>query len=186
MLKTLYIKDMICPRCIRVIEHLLTSLQVKKFTVELGKIQLDENFDEQVLATHLEREGFSIVYDADKIITEQVKNLMVDLCSANKLANLGTTLSFYVSEELNVSYASICESFKKTENRTIEQYWQCLRIEKTKEFLEYNQLSLEEIALQVGYLSQQALSKAFKKATGLSPRGYKKLELGQRKTLDNV
>ncbi len=186
MLKTLYIKDMICPRCIKVIEHLLTSLQVKDFTVELGKIQLDENFDEQVLATHLEQEGFSILYDADKIITERVKNLMIDLCSANRLAKLGTTLSFYLSEELNVSYASIGESFKKTENRSIEQYWQCLRIEKTKELLEYNQLSLEEISLQVGYLSQQALSKAFKKVTGLSPRDYKKLELSQRKTLDNI
>ena len=186
MLKTLYIKGMVCQRCIRVVENLLVSLNITDFTVQLGQVQLTETLDEQAFSTLLKAESFDLLHDQHKIITEGAKTLMIDLCNTTKLADLNTPLSYYLSEQLKIPYAAIGDSFKKTENRSIEQYWQCLRIEKTKELLDYNELSLEEISLQVGYLSQQALSKAFKKVTGISPRDYKKLELSQRKSLDKV
>ncbi len=186
MIYTFYIKDMICPRCIRVVERILIELEVKTSTVELGKITVEEKVDEETLSLLLQQEGFEILKDSSTILTEKVKKLLLDLCHNNKFAALNSTLSYHLADQLNLSYSSICASFKKVENRSVEEYWQLLRIERTKELLEYNEFSLEDISLQVGYGSQQALSKAFKKVTGLSPRAYKNLDIKFRKTYDTV
>jgi AraC-like DNA-binding protein len=60
------------------------------------------------------------------------------------------------------------------------------KIERAKELLIYNELSLKEISWDLGYSSVQHLSTQFKKITGLSPSQFKKLQSVERKPLDQV
>jgi AraC-like DNA-binding protein len=76
--------------------------------------------------------------------------------------------------------------FSAIEGRTIENYFIEQRIEKAKELLVYDQLSLSEIAFQLEYSSVAHLSTQFKKITGLTPTYFKELGTSKRKALDEI
>ena len=76
--------------------------------------------------------------------------------------------------------------FSSIESITIEKYAILQRIEKVKELLMYDEMSLSEIADKIGYSSVQHLSQQFKKITGLTPSQFKQLKENKRKPLDHV
>ena len=96
------------------------------------------------------------------------------------------TMSYIISDELNHEYSSLSSLFSSVEGITIEKYLIHQKIEKAKELLVYDELSLGEIAYQLGYSSGQYLSSQFKKITGLTPSDYKNLGIKSRKTIDSV
>jgi len=59
------------------------------------------------------------------------------------------------------------------------------RIEKVKELIVYDQLSLTGIAFQTGFSSVHHLSALFKRATGLTPSFFKKIGSEKRRSLDS-
>ena len=61
-----------------------------------------------------------------------------------------------------------------------------LKIEKVKELLLYDELTLSEIAFQMNYSSVAYLSNQFKKVTGLTPSHFKQLKLKKRKSLEKL
>jgi YesN/AraC family two-component response regulator len=95
-------------------------------------------------------------------------------------------LSAFITEKLPYDYSYISDLFSSIEGKTIEQYFILQRIEKVKELIVYDQLSLTEISYQTGYSSVHHLSSQFKKITGLSPSHFKKIAGEKRKSLDNV
>lgn len=186
MCEVLFIKNMVCPRCITTIESILGKLKIEEYDVQLGRIEINGHYDEALLKKALYNEGFALLKDSASILIEQIKSLMRELYLENNFQSVNTKLSFYLGEKLNTPYHILSKTYKNYENRSIEDYWLALRIEKTKELLEQKNHSLEEIALQVGYSSQQSLSKIFKQKTGLSPREYKNNQKSLRNTLDTI
>lgn len=72
------------------------------------------------------------------------------------------------------------------EGITIEQYIINQKIEKVKELLMYDELSLSQIALQLGYSSTAHLSTQFKKLTGLTPTQFKQMGMPKKMSLDAI
>ena len=95
-------------------------------------------------------------------------------------------LSEYLSRHLRKDYTYLSNLFSSVENTTIEQYFIQQKIEKVKEWLVYDELSLGEMAFKLGYSSVAHLSNQFKKITGFTPSQFKKLKDHHRKKLDSL
>lgn len=116
--------------------------------------------------------GFELIEDARLLTVEKIKNLIVDLVQ-NESNLLKIKLSVYLSSALLQDYNSISSMFSEVENKTIEQYYIQLKVERVKELLTYNELNLNEIAYKLNYSSVAYLSNQFKKVTGITPSDFK-------------
>lgn len=91
-----------------------------------------------------------------------------------------------MSNELKHDYTYLSNLFSEVEGTTIEKYFIAQKIERVKELLVYDELSLSEIAFRLNYSSVAYLSNQFKKVTGLTPSHFKQIKADKRKPLDKV
>jgi AraC-like DNA-binding protein len=185
---TLYIKNMVCPRCIMVVQSELEKIGFKPISIALGEVVFEKELavsDQEIIAKILQNVGFEIIEDQKKQGVEKVKTLIIDLVQ-NQNSALKNTLSDYLSTQLDCDYKSITTLFTELEGTTIEKYFIAQKIEKVKELLVYNELTLSEIAFQLQYSSVAHLSNQFKSVTGLTPSYFKNLRSERRIPLDQV
>ena len=185
----LAIKNMVCNRCILVVRQELEKLGLTPLNVQLGEVDLNEELAEEqinVLRSRLAAQGFQLLDDRKSKIIEKVKNVIIKTIHGTAYVDLKTNFSTLISEELHSDYNAISSLFSTTEGITIEQYVILQRIERAKELLVYNELTLSEIAYKLGYSSVQHLSTQFKKVTGLTPSHFKTIQENKRKPLDQV
>ncbi|GGI26815.1 hypothetical protein GCM10008119_24550 [Pedobacter mendelii] len=171
-----------------VVKAELEKLGFNLVSVELGKVSLAESLssdDKLKIAEKINYFGFELLEDRKTQVAEQVKTSIINLVHYTK-EPLKMNLSSYLSENLSLEYAQISSVFSEVENQTIEKYFIAQKVEKAKEMLTYDELTLSEIAYQLNYSSVAHLSAQFKKVTGLTPSAYKRENLGKRKTLDEV
>lgn len=184
----LYIKNMVCNRCIMVVENTLKQLNIDYEKVLLGEVILNKKISEaekNKIRESLELLGFELIEDKSSRIIENIKAIIIDLIQ-NKNSELQTNLSDLLSSELKHDYSYLSNLFSVVEGITIEKYFIAQRIEKVKELLVYDELSLTEIAYKLNYSSVAYLSSQFKKVTGLTPGHFKKIGEDKRKPLDKV
>ena len=88
-----------------------------------------------------------------------------------------TTIETITVEKLeaisNFSYRNLQRVFKARFQESIGAYLTRIKIEKAAKLLLFSNDTIKNIAYQVGYSDVQALSKAFKKYTGISPTQYR-------------
>lgn len=184
----LYIKNMVCGRCETAVKSELEKMQIPVLSIQLGEVELAENLDEtekQTLDKNLKALGFELLDDKISQTIERIKNLVIDLVHYQN-QKLKTNLSTYLAEDLKQDYSSLSKLFSETEGLTIEHYFIAQKIEKAKELLLYNELTLSEIAFQLNYSTVSHLSNQFKKVTGFTPSHFKKLKEVKRKQIDNL
>ncbi|MFC4211749.1 helix-turn-helix domain-containing protein [Pedobacter lithocola] len=184
----LHIKNMVCNRCKMVVKAELEKLGFNPISVELGEVFLVDNIsidDKLEIAEKLTHFGFELLEDRKNQIAEQVKTSIINLVHYAK-EPIKINLSAYLSQQLKIEYPQISSVFSEVENQTIEKYFIAQKIEKAKEMLTYDELTLSQIAYQLNYSSVAHLSAQFKKVTGLTPSAYKIETNGKRKTLDEV
>ncbi|GAB1358490.1 hypothetical protein MASR1M31_02680 [Porphyromonadaceae bacterium] len=138
-----------------------------------------------MLQERLREVGFELIDDRRTRIIEQVKNAVVELVHRDN-AMLKVNLSDYVSDKIHQDYSSISHLFSEVENTTIEKYFIAQKIERVKELLVYDELTLNEIADLMNYSSAAHLSAQFKKITGLTPSHYKRIKENRRIPLDKI
>ena len=97
-----------------------------------------------------------------------------------------TNLSDYLSSRLNRDYGYLSRLFSEISGTTIEKYFIAQKIERAKELLAYGELSLGEIADELGYSSAAYLSSQFKSVTGLTPSHFRTMKGSRRKAIDKV
>ena len=184
----LYIKNMVCDRCILVIKEQLEKAGITYKNVNLGEVELDKEPTAQqleVLNKNLTAIGFELLDDKKDKLVEKIKNIIISLIHRNEDSN-NKKLSAILEERLQLDYHYLSNLFSSQEGITIEKYSIRQRIERVKELLTYNELSLSEIADQMEYSSVQHLSQQFKKETGLTPTKFRELKENTRKPLDKV
>jgi AraC family transcriptional regulator len=184
----LYIKNMVCHRCKLVVQSELEKLQLHPLSVDLGEVTLQEELkDDQVAAVKeaLEKVGFELIDDRKSRLIEKIKNVVINLVHHNS-EPAHHKYSEIISGELHYDYPYLSRLFTEVEGITIEQYIIQQKIEKVKEYLVYDELSLSQIAFNMGYSSVAHLSAQFKKITGLTPSQFKALQTKNRKPLDQV
>ena len=69
---------------------------------------------------------------------------------------------------------------------TLEQYIILVKVERVKELISYNELTLLEIAQQVGYCNTQYLSNLFRDITGYTISTYRDFLKEERKPLTSI
>jgi len=188
---TLYIKNMVCPRCIRTVERLLEQQNLLVKNVQLGEADLIDTPGIEQLVTlrkNLEAEGFELLDNRNSRLVEQIKNLIIDEIH-HAASKKPETMNFsdFLTRETGHEYSQLSKLFSMVEGVTIEKYLIAQRIERVKELLIYGEQTLSEIAWQTGYSSTQHLSKQFRQVTGMTPTEFKSgHERPDRKTLDAV
>lgn len=180
---------MVCCRCIAVVRQVFEKMDVATVRVQLGEVELEEELSSvqtSYLRNWLSEKGFELLDDRKMVLVERVKTLIIEIIHGADSIDLTLKLSYLIQQKLSIDYNYISSLFSNIEGITIEQYLILQRIERAKEFLEYDELTLSEIAHKLGYSSVQYLSTQFKKATGFSPSHYKKIKENSRKPLDQL
>ena len=180
---------MVCNRCIKVVKEELEKFGLNVENIILGEavVSSSNDINDNRIKDVLEQNGFELIDDKQAKIIEKIKVIVIELIqnqSEDKLTNIN--FSDYISEKVDKSYQYISSLFSSHEGVTLETYIINQKIEKVKELLIYNELSLTEISYRLGYSSVQHLSSQFKKITGLTPSEFKHLRKKVRKPLDKV
>ena len=185
---TLYIKYMVSLRCKILVSEKLRQLGLNYFTVNLGQIKVLENItDKQLeqLKSELLKSGLELMDDKRAIVIEKIKNVIIDMIHhTDELPKV--KFSIFLSEELDYDYTYLANLFSQTEGITIQQFILNHKIERIKELIIYNELSLSEISFKLNYSSAAALSHQFKKVTGLTPTFYKHLKEKRKENLEKI
>ncbi len=183
------IRNMVCPRCIRVVTDIFRNAAIEPLAVTLGVVTLKaEPASTQFAALQkaLEAEGFDILDDARAKLVEEIKQLIIKLVHYGELDEMNENLSGYLSSSLHRDYSYLSHVFSAAENNTIEQYFILQKIEKVKEWLVYGEMTLSQMAYRLGYSSTAHLSSQFRKITGFSPSEFKQLKDHQRRPIDGL
>jgi AraC-like DNA-binding protein len=172
-----------------VVKEEFAKLKLKIQDIELGKVnvstQLSNDKIEEVRAV-LDDNGFKLIDDKKSKLIDRIKTIIIERIHYSESGFESLNTSEYLSKELGHDYSYLSNLFSSVEGITIEKYIINQKIEKVKELLVYDELTLNEISYQLGYSSVQHLSNQFKKITGLTPSHFKKLKENKRKPLDKV
>jgi len=177
-MQEILIKNMVCPRCVMAVENVLKDQEILFSKVVLGKAVLIETLSKvklEELEKNLHQLGFEILKGKDVQRIEKIKNLLTALFQKEEIPS-GFTISSYLTESIPEDYSSLSHLFSSLEGVTIEKFFIQMKIDKVKEWLFYEELSLSEMAWKLNYSSVQHLSSQFKKLTGMTPSVYKKLK----------
>ena len=179
---------MVCNRCILVVQSEFDKLNIPTKHISLGEVDLVNALSEQQkrqIEKALTPLGFELIDDRKSRIIEKIKSIIIELVH-QKNNDSKTNLSEILSRQLYHDYKYLSTLFSEVEGITIEKYFIAQKIERVKELLVYDELSLSEIAFQLNYSSVAYLSNQFKKITGLTPSHFKQLKEDKRKPLDQV
>ncbi|QBJ85100.1 AraC family transcriptional regulator [Chryseobacterium gleum] len=184
----IFIKNMVCNRCIAAVENIFRNADVKIKDILLGEIETETDISPEKMK-FIEKEllntGFERIMDSAHQLVEKIKNLIITKVSELDIAE-NFLLSEFLSSKLHKDYSSLSKTFSQNENITLEQFFILQKIEKVKELLLYNEFNLTEIAGKLGYKSVQHLSTQFRNVTGFTPTEFKKLKEHHRKALDTL
>ena len=186
----LFVKNMVCRRCILAVEDVLKNSGILFDKVIIGEIHLPENLSSRqndLLRTNLVKIGLELIDNRVSGMIEKIKNLVIKK-ARNEVdeKDKKIKLSSFLSKQLHHEYTYLSSTFSAVEGRTIENYFIEQRIEKVKELLVYKEMTLSEIAFEMEYSSVAHLSNQFKKTTGLTPSHFKQVGSSKRKLLDQV
>ncbi|HEY9543104.1 AraC family transcriptional regulator [Prevotella sp.] len=188
MNSTLYIKNMVCDRCKMAVESVLTKLQIVTLNVELGEVIIGQELSDTLRKTvkeELEALGFELLDDQRQRTITQIKSAIIKIVHYQQ-SDPTLNLSDYISTELRQEYSSLSKLFSEVTGMTIEKHYIAQRIERVKELIKYDELSLTQIALQMNYSSVAHLSSQFKTITGMTPSAFKAMKANTRMPLDQI
>ena len=180
---------MVCDRCILMVKQRLSALSLEYCKVELGEIELTYPLSEEqflTLKNDLLQIGFELLDDKKASLVTQIRSTIIKYIHCDDNAEMNKKLSALLTEKMGADYNYLSSLFSSTEGITIEKYAILQRIERVKELLKYNELSLNQIADKLDYSSVQHLSLQFKKVTGITPSQYKNAKSAERKPLDQI
>jgi YesN/AraC family two-component response regulator len=179
---------MVSIRCKMVVRSVLDKFGIHYGIVDLGEVEIEGHLAEELLdqiKIELLKSGLELMDDKKAILVEKIKNVIIEMVHyEDELPK--TNFSVYLSEKLDYNYTYLANLFSETKGITIEHFMILHKIEKVKELLLYDELTLSEIAWKLHYSSVAHLSHQFKKITGLTPSFFKSLKNKKRSTLENV
>lgn len=184
----LFIKNMVCPRCIYTVESILSKADIGYSTVALGEAELLKPATKAQLAQldkELKAMGFELIDNRKSVLIENIKKAVLSYIN-EQAAERRINLSAWVAEKLNYEYTHLSHLYSSIEGITIEQYYILQKVEKAKELLVYDQLSMAQIADLLGYSSVHHLSAQFKKVTGLTPSHFRRIGSAKRQSIDSI
>lgn len=174
----LHIKNMVSLRCKMIVGAELEKLHFHFTIVELGEVEINEDLScrqREDLRDALLKFGLELMEDKKSILIEKIKNIVVEMIHFSEEPPL-LNFSAYLGEKLNYDYNYLSNLFSEVKGMTIEHFIIANKIERAKELLVYNELTLTEIAEKLHYSNVAHLSNQFKKVTGLTPTFFRNMK----------
>ena len=179
---------MVSIRCKMMVKEELKKLGIRYISVDLGEVEMMDDITEDQhiqIKKALMKSGLELMTDKRAMLIEKIKNVVIEMIHyTSELPKIN--FSEFLSEKLDYDYTYLANLFSETEGTTIEQFILHHKIERVKEFIIYDELSLTEIAAKLHYSSVSHLSNQFKKITGLTPSFFKSLKVKRRNALENL
>ena len=184
----IYIKYMVSSRCMMLVKEELKNIGLHYILVEMGVAEIMEDItpeQREHLRLALLKSGLELMEDKKAVLIEKVKAVIIEMIHfSDELPKIN--FSAYLSEKLNYDYTYLANLFSDVQGITIEKYIISHRIERVKELIIYDELSLTEIAYKMHYSSVAHLSNQFKRATGLTPSHFRNLKDKRRTPIELV
>ncbi len=183
----LYIKYMVSVRCKMAVKAELKKMGLHFIVVDLGEVEIMETITEaqrEELKRELLKSGLELMDDKKAILIERIINVIVEMVHyADERPK--TNFSDYLAEKLDYDYTYMANLFSEVKGITIEHYIIHHKIERAKELLLYDELTLTQISYKLNYSSVAHLSNQFKKVTGLTPSHFKEMK-AKRNPIEEV
>jgi AraC-like DNA-binding protein len=184
----IYIKYMVSQRCKMMVKSELQKLGLNYVIVNLGMVELMEEIvpeQREQLKINLKKSGLELLDDKRSILVEKIKAIITEMIHYSD-EEPKVNYSEFISEKLGYDYTYLANVFSEVKGITIQQFIILNRIERIKELLLYDEMTLSEISYKLNYSSAAHLSNQFKKMTGLTPTYYKYLKQMRNKNLENL
>ncbi len=179
---------MVSLRCKMIVKDELKKLGMPYVILELGMVELMNDISDaqrEELKTNLLKSGLELLDNKKSILIEKIKNAITEMVHyTDELPK--SNYSEYLSKKLNYDYTYLANIFSEVKGITIQQFIIIHKIERVKELLLYDELTLTEISYKLHYSGVSHLSKQFKKVTGLTPSFYKQLKQKRNANLENM
>ncbi len=186
----LHIRNMVSSRCISIVHDLLENIPdivIDKVYLGAAQITVDRgSIDLIALQKKLQENSFDLIFDKEAALLESIKVAVLEMIYYGNNLNTIIRNSDYLSDKLAHPYTYLSKLFSERTNTTLERYIIIVKIERVKELLSYNEMTLSEISYQMGYSSVQYLSNQFKQITNYSVSEYKGLPVKPRTPLDQL
>lgn len=179
---------MVSIRCKMIVRAELEKLGIRHLVVDLGEVEITGGLSDDQrdhLAIALKKSGLELMDDKKSILVEKIKIIIIELVHYSE-DQIKVNLSDLLTEKLHYDYTYLANLFTEVKGTTIEKFYLNHKIERVKELLIYDELTLTEIAYRMHYSSVAHLSNQFRKMTGLTPSHFKTLKDKRRGTLENV
>ena len=179
---------MVCPRCETAVKVALEKMELSIIAMQLGEVEIATDLNKsqmQILSKSLSELGFELLVDKEDKTIERIKNLIIDLVHYKK-EPIKINMSHYLAEKLRQDYSILSKLFSEKEGATIEHFFIAQKIERAKELLMYNEMTLSEIAIHLNYNDVAHLSNQFKKTTGFNPTQFKLLKDKKRNEINDL
>jgi AraC-like DNA-binding protein len=170
-----YIKNMVCLRCKIVVKDELAKLGLTDVFVDLGNVEVLETMTTEQLClfkSGLLKFGLELIEDKRSILIEKIKTVIIEMVHYEE-EEPRMNFSNYLCGKLNYDYTYMANVFSEVVGITIEHFIIAHKIERVKELLIYDELSLTEIAYKMHYSSVAHLANQFKKVTGQTTSYFK-------------
>ncbi len=177
---------MVCECCKRLIVLLLEKDDIPFISIDSSKIIFPKDLDNKIIEAFLKKNKFKQITDKNQILVNEIKIAIIELVHYSNNNNSIIRNSDYLVEKIGRSYQQLSSLFAEYENRTLEKFIIAHKIERTKHLIIRNEMSLSEIAFQMGYSSVQYLSNQFKKTTGITVSEFKKIKNPAMLELDKI
>jgi len=172
--QSVQVKGMVCERCISSVQSALDNLQLNDLQVSLGEITYNsEVVHTAAIDAQLKQLGLAVLKSRNAEIVSTVKNEIATIYKGNSDFPEGFRFTSHITKKLQLPYETISNAFIAEEKQTIEQYMIAYRIDKVKEFLQYTDMRVADIAFNLNYNSVAHLSAQFKQYTGLTLSYFK-------------
>ena len=167
---------MVCVRCKMAVQAVLEKLEIDFKEIEIGKVTLAKEIDreqQKKLNEALQYYELELMDHKKNILVERIKNLITEMFHSPH-DDKPLKISYYLSKMLHHEYTYLSNIFSEVEKSTIERFYISARVQRVKELLVYEGLSIKEISFELNYSSVAHLCWQFKKVTGLTPSEFKK------------
>ncbi len=183
-----FIKNMTTVPTQKQVKSIVENLGLQLVSIDIGEIEIGEMLSDQQyhqLKERLDQNDFELISGKENIVTEKIKNVIIEMIHYSDEMPV-IKYSSYISSKLKTNYTYLSKIFSKVKNVTIEHFIILHKIERVKQLLLYNDLTLSEIAWKLHYSSTAHLSSQFKKITGITPSLFKKAEYKNLVPLENL
>ena len=148
----------------------------------ISELQLEQPFSHEIAVMRLcelfLRIKRSITEQRSDLSNAQIKAVHKIIHSINKTWKDKQSLDDYANE-FNISKYHLAHIFKKYTGFSLMSYRNRLHLRYAKGMLEKTDMSMAEIAENVGFAGQQYFCESFKESFGISPTDYRKKNIAQ-------